>query len=65
MTMRYSKYRPYETVDLPDRTWPDRVVERASDLVLDRPARRESGARQADGRCPEAADVRSARRASG
>jgi 2-isopropylmalate synthase len=29
MTMRYWKYRPYETVDLPDRTWPDRVVDRA------------------------------------
>jgi 2-isopropylmalate synthase len=27
--MPYWKYRPYETVDLPDRTWPDRVVERA------------------------------------
>ncbi len=29
MTMPYWKYRPYETVDLPDRTWPDRVVDRA------------------------------------
>ena len=29
MTMPYWKYRPYETVDLTDRTWPDRVVERA------------------------------------
>ena len=29
MTMPYRKYRPYETVDLADRTWPDRVVERA------------------------------------
>jgi 2-isopropylmalate synthase len=27
--MPHWKYRPYETVDLPDRTWPDRVVERA------------------------------------
>ena len=49
MSMPYWKYRPYETVDLPDRTWPDRVVERAPDLVLDRPARRQPGARQADG----------------
>jgi 2-isopropylmalate synthase len=29
MPMPYWKYRPYPTVDLPDRTWPDRVVERA------------------------------------
>jgi 2-isopropylmalate synthase len=29
MSMPYWKYRPYQTVDLPDRTWPDRVVERA------------------------------------
>ena len=29
MTMPYWKYRPYVTVELPDRTWPDRVVERA------------------------------------
>jgi 2-isopropylmalate synthase len=27
--MPYWKYRPYTTVDLPDRTWPDRVVDRA------------------------------------
>ena len=29
MTMPYWKYRPYPTVDLPDRTWPNRVVDRA------------------------------------
>jgi 2-isopropylmalate synthase len=29
MPMPFWKYRPYPTVDLPDRTWPDRVVERA------------------------------------
>ena len=29
MTMPHWKYRPYVTVDLPDRTWPDRVIERA------------------------------------
>jgi 2-isopropylmalate synthase len=29
MPMPYWKYRPYPTVDLPDRTWPDRVLERA------------------------------------
>jgi 2-isopropylmalate synthase len=27
--MPHWKYRPYETVHLPDRTWPDRVLERA------------------------------------
>ncbi len=29
MPMPYWKYRPYETVDLPDRTWPDRVIDDA------------------------------------
>ena len=29
MAMPHWKYRPYPTVDLPDRTWPDRVVDRA------------------------------------
>jgi 2-isopropylmalate synthase len=29
MPMPYWKYRPYPTVDLPDRTWPSRVVDRA------------------------------------
>ena len=29
MTMPFRKYRPYETVDLPDRTWPDRVLDHA------------------------------------
>src|SRR5579863_5377789 len=29
MTMPYWKYRPYVTVELPDRTWPDRVLDRA------------------------------------
>jgi 2-isopropylmalate synthase len=27
--MPYERYRPYETVDLPDRTWPDVVLTRA------------------------------------
>jgi 2-isopropylmalate synthase len=27
--MPFHKYRPYETVDLPDRTWPDAVLARA------------------------------------
>src|SRR5438105_3633528 len=26
MSMPFWKYRPYDTVDLPDRTWPNRVV---------------------------------------
>jgi 2-isopropylmalate synthase len=29
MSMPYWKYKPYETVHLPDRTWPNRVVDRA------------------------------------
>ena len=29
MPMPYRKYRPYETVSLPDRTWPDTVVRTA------------------------------------
>jgi 2-isopropylmalate synthase len=29
MPMPHWKYRPYAIVDLPDRTWPDRVVDRA------------------------------------
>src|SRR6185437_327298 len=29
MPMPYWKYRPYETVDLPDRTWPDAVLAQA------------------------------------
>jgi 2-isopropylmalate synthase len=29
MSMPYWKYKPYDTVDLPDRTWPNRVVDRA------------------------------------
>src|ERR1051325_11140225 len=29
MPMPSHKYRPSATVDLPDRTWPDRVVDRA------------------------------------
>ena len=27
MTMPYQKYTHYPTVALPDRTWPDRVIE--------------------------------------
>ena len=29
MTMPFSKYKPYETVDLPDRTWPGSVIQTA------------------------------------
>ncbi len=29
MTMPYWKYRPYPTVDLPDRTWPNQVIDHA------------------------------------
>ena len=29
MPMPFHKYRPYPTVDLPDRTWPSRIIDRA------------------------------------
>ena len=29
MPMPFHRYRPYDTVDLPDRTWPDVVLDRA------------------------------------
>jgi len=29
VTMPFAKYKPYETVDLPDRTWPDTVIRTA------------------------------------
>src|SRR6201992_3799051 len=29
MSMPFWKYKPYDTVDLPDRTWPNRVVTKA------------------------------------
>ena len=61
MPMPYWKYRPYATVHLPDRDWPNRVVDDGTDLVLDRPARRQPGAREAHGRRAQAADVRPAR----
>ena len=37
-TMPFQKYRPYETVSLPDRTWPDQGPRPRSDLVLHRPS---------------------------
>ncbi len=61
MPMPFHRYRPYATVELPDRTWPDTVVGRAPDLVLDRPARREPGTRQPDGHPAQAPLLRPAR----
>ena len=29
MPMPHWKYRPYPTVDLPDRTWPNHVIDHA------------------------------------
>ena len=29
MSMPHHRYRPYETVDLPDRTWPNVVLDKA------------------------------------
>ena len=34
MPMPYWKYRPYPTVDLPDRTWPNRVIEFRTSLLF-------------------------------
>ena len=61
MPMPFQRYRPYDTVDLPDRTLAGLVRRPCADLVLDRPPRREPGARQPDGRPAEAAVLRSAR----
>ena len=36
MSMPFQRYRPYDTVSLPDRTWPDVVLDQRPDLVLDR-----------------------------
>ena len=58
---RSDRYRPYPTVDLPDRTWPDVVLDARPDLVLDRPPGRQPGARQPDGRPAQAAVLRPAR----
>ena len=47
MTMPFHKYEHYPTVDLPDRTWPDRVIDAARrNWVLGRSARRQPGARR-------------------
>ena len=45
--MPVHKYRPFHeqiVVDLPDRTWPDKVMEKAPPLVRRGPARRQPGA---------------------
>ena len=63
MPMPHHRYRPYDTVDLPDRAWPNTVLEQAPDLVLDRPARRQPGVGQPDGRRAQAALLRVAARA--
>ena len=60
MPMPHHRYRPYETVDLPDRTWPSVVLARSPILVLDRFSRRQPGARQPDGPASEAAPLRPA-----
>ena len=44
-----SKYRPFPSISLPDRTWPEPDDHPRPHLVLGRPPRREPGA--ADNRC--------------
>ena len=36
--MAFDKYRPTVPVDLPDRTWPNKRLERRSSLVQRRPS---------------------------
>ena len=55
MPMPHWKYRPYATVDLPDRTWPDRVSRRA----------RRSGARPTCATATRRSSTRWTARASG
>ena len=62
MPMPYRKYRPYDTVTLPDRDLAGQRRRPCAGLVLDRPARRQPGARQPDGRAAQAALLRPARR---
>ena len=61
--MPVSRYRPFaqevETVTLADRTWPDKVIDRAPAWCR-RPARRQPGPDRPDEPGPQAADVRTA-----
>ncbi len=33
MKPQFQKYRPFTPVRLPDRQWPDRVIEKSADMV--------------------------------
>ena len=58
---RYRKYSEQFGVDLPDRTWPDKVIDAGADLVRRRPARRQPGAHRPDEPRAQAHHVRPAR----
>ena len=58
--MPIHKYRPFPPINLPDRQWPSRVIDQGADLVLGRSARRQPGARRADGPGAQAPHVRPA-----
>ena len=57
MPMASTKYQPYPTIDLTDRTWPSKRITKAADLVLGRSARRQPGADRSDGTRPQGAHV--------
>ena len=61
--MPFHKYRPYETVVAARPHLAGRRARAGADLVLDRPARRQPGARQPDGRRSQAPVLRPADRA--
>ena len=47
--MPIHKYRPFPPIDLPDRQWPSRVIDKAPIWCSRRSARRQPGAGRADG----------------
>ena len=62
--MPVNRYRTFadevEPIRLPDRTWPDKVIDKAPHVVRGRPARRQSGADRPDEPGPQAPHVRPA-----
>ena len=64
--MPFQKYRPFRPLgSLPDRTWPDRQLDRRPGVVQRGPARRQPGPDRSDGPGPQAAVLRDAGRAWG
>ncbi len=43
MKPSFQKYRPFEQIHLPDRQWPNRVIDKGAPVVQRRPAGRQSG----------------------